>query len=112
MKRSDISDEIVVLCAAECRRQIERENQKIRAAGVDPYSGEACRAAGFTVREWLYVDELLAELFDAPEKVIFAAIERAADNDLVEYGVHCRGAWPTEDGLQLLSARGVILPPE
>jgi hypothetical protein len=99
-----LGDEIVVLCAAECRRQIEADNDRLRASGIDPYSLDATRKAGEDKRQWLYVDEILTELFDAPEKVILAAMERAADRDLIEYGVHIRGAWPTDEGEALITA--------
>lgn len=101
-KRSDISDEVIVLCAIECRRQIDAENERLRRRGLNPYSLEECRAAGETECRWRYVDELLAELFGAPEKVIFAAMERAAGRNLIDYGIHIRGAWPTDEGLALV----------
>ena len=72
-KRSDISDEIV--CKAYSLRQLEGKG----------------------------VDKILSEWYpDIPEKVIYAAMKRACDRDLVEYGVSLRFGWLTEKGTALI----------
>jgi hypothetical protein len=76
MKRADISDLQVVVCAVRWREG----------------SG-----AGF-------VTDLLAELTGAPYKVAEAAMERAVRRGLLDYGVSLRTAWPTEAGLALLTS--------
>lgn len=44
----------------------------------------------------------LMEMTGAPIKVAYAAMERASDRDLVNYGVSLRTGWLTEKGLALL----------
>lgn len=38
-----------------------------------------------------------------PEKVCYAAMDRAANRDYIDYGTSVRTAWPTEKGLELLN---------
>jgi hypothetical protein len=45
------------------------------------------------------------EWFNAPEKVCLAAMDRACNRDLIEYGVSLRSAWPTEKGKQLIQTQ-------
>lgn len=46
--------------------------------------------------------ELLMQRTGEPEKVVYAAMERAYDRGLIECGVSVRTAWPTAEGRQLL----------
>jgi hypothetical protein len=39
---------------------------------------------------------------DQPEKVCWAAMERAVDRNLIEYGTTMKYSWPTPKGLELL----------
>lgn len=48
---------------------------------------------------WPY--ELLAQWTGEPEKVCYAAMERAFEHDLIEYGVSLRTAWLTDKGKAL-----------
>ena len=73
MKRKDIST-FVVLTAAE-RAHI--------------YSGAGT---------WRWIQAMI----NAPEKVIYAAMERDHDKGYLEYGVSLRTAWLTEKGEQKL----------
>lgn len=75
MKRSDISDIQVVACAASYQSQT-------------PVSS--------------FVTDLIVEETGAPYKVAEAAMERALDHGLIEYGVSLRTAWPTREGMALL----------
>lgn len=72
-KRSDISDIEVVLA---CKRAHEMYGP--------------------------FASELLMEKFQAPEKVVMSAMERADDRGYIEWGVSLRSAWPTAKGLALL----------
>jgi hypothetical protein len=42
-------------------------------------------------------DELMARFPTAPYKVIWAAMQRAYDRGLLEFGTSLRGAWPADD---------------
>jgi hypothetical protein len=58
------------------------------------------------------LDELLQERTGEHMKVVYAALERASDRCLIEYGVSLRGAWLTANGCALLAdaaAAGVPL---
>lgn len=46
--------------------------------------------------------ELLAVRFRCDQKLAYKACERAADRDLIEYGVSLRTGWLTEKGNALL----------
>jgi len=74
-KRSDITDEQVV---------------------------RACQLAHQDSKK--FATDILAEQTGAPAKVIYAAMERADDRELIEWGVSLRTAWPTAKGLALLVA--------
>lgn len=50
----------------------------------------------------LFADEKLAIMTGAPQKVVEAAIVRAVDRGLVEYGVTMRSGWLTAEGARLL----------
>ena len=47
--------------------------------------------------------EDLAKRFDCSQKLAYSACERAAERDLIEYGVSLRTAWLTEKGKALLA---------
>ena len=47
---------------------------------------------------------ILMKKFNAPEKLIYSAIQRDYDNDLIEFGVSLRTGWLTDKGLQLLNS--------
>lgn len=49
---------------------------------------------------------ILQDMTGECEKVCYRAMERAADRDLVEYGVSLRTGWLTEKGISLLAAEG------
>ena len=49
-----------------------------------------------------YPHELLMEQTGQPEKVCYAACERAARRGLIDYGVSLRTGWITEKGKSLL----------
>lgn len=53
--------------------------------------------------------KLLDEQIDGPWKVIYSAIERCYERDLIEYGSSLRTAWPTDKGLELLKQVDQIL---
>lgn len=47
--------------------------------------------------------DYLSEWTGYPEKVCYAAMERAVDHDLIEYGVSLRTGWLTEKGKSVLA---------
>lgn len=49
---------------------------------------------------------ILQEMTGQCEKVCYRAMERAADRDLIEYGVSLRTGWLTEKGEKLLKEKG------
>jgi len=74
-KRSDISDAIV------CKAYVAKNNH-------DHHS---------------FADEELQRMFpEYPIKVIYAAMERADMNGLIEYGVSLRSGWLTDVGHRML----------
>jgi hypothetical protein len=53
-----------------------------------------------------FITDELARMFpDAPEKVLYSAMERASDRDLLNYGTSLRGGWLTDKGRALLESR-------
>lgn len=48
----------------------------------------------------------LVKKFNAPEKVVYAAMERDYDKGLLEYGVSLRTAWVTDEGYKWLQENG------
>lgn len=50
-----------------------------------------------------FVDERLMEATGAPEKVVYAAMERAYDHGLIEYGVSLRSGWLTDTKAAFIS---------
>lgn len=75
MKRADITDEQVVAAAVESRRS--------------PFDGRFTLAC-------------LVESTGAPDKVAYAAMERALHRGYIEFGVSLRTAWAAPQGLALL----------
>lgn len=73
MKRSDVTDAMV------CAAYVEWSQRKAE-----------------------FVDAILCRTTGAPVKVVYAAMERAYDRDLVECGVSLRSGWLTDKGLALL----------
>lgn len=55
---------------------------------------------------WAY-DVLMAENPGLPFKVAYAAMQRADDHDLLDYGVSLRGGFPTDAGRQMLEEMGL-----
>lgn len=49
--------------------------------------------------------EILSEETGQPEKVCYAAMERAAGRGFLDYGVSLRSGWITEKGLELLNRK-------
>lgn len=93
-KRSDISDAVV--CAAYLPQMHRRE--------TEPLSDTLARAfvtPGIEAPEDLFADAVLGRVTGAPPKVVQAAMERAADRGLIDYGVSLRSGWLTPDGLAL-----------
>jgi hypothetical protein len=54
---------------------------------------------------WAY--EILEAETGQPEKVCYKCMERAADRDLLEYGVSLRTAWLTDKGKALLAGEDI-----
>lgn len=73
MKRSDITDEQVVRACAEMHSAYTRSSI-----------------------------EILLERTGAPDKVGYAAMARAEERGLIDYGTSLSSAWPTPEGLALL----------
>ena len=46
--------------------------------------------------------EILMDEFDAPEKVVYAAMEREDNKGRIDYGVSLRTAWVTREGYEFL----------
>ena len=80
MKTSDIPDRAVCIAYAEFSKN------RPSAGGLFPY-------------------QILMSMFDAPFKVAYAACERAARRDLVDYGVSLRTGWLTDKGLVILEGK-------
>lgn len=47
--------------------------------------------------------QLIAQRTGQAEKVVYAAMQRAFDRGLIEYGVSLRTAWATDKGRELLT---------
>ena len=74
MKRSEISDELVISCCWESKKPMYGMNSL----------------------------EMLMNVSGYPEKVCFAAMERAESRGYIESGISLRTAWVTEKGQQLM----------
>lgn len=48
--------------------------------------------------------KVLADKFNAPEKVVYAAMEREDNKGLIDYGVSLRTAWVTPKGYEFLKS--------
>lgn len=46
--------------------------------------------------------KILVDTLGAPEKVVYAAMEREADKGLIDYGTSLRTAWVTDEGYKLI----------
>ena len=46
--------------------------------------------------------QILMDQFNAPEKVVYAAMERDFKKGYIEYGVSLRTGWVTEEGYEYL----------
>jgi ribosome modulation factor len=53
-------------------------------------------------RDMVWPEQLLMQQSGEPEKVVFAAMERAFDRGYLEYGVSLRSGWLTPKGAQYL----------
>ena len=96
-KRSDITDEMV------CRAYLPQMER--RAAEAHLSLGEILDCALVQKRdghEDEFADSVLQRSTGAPWKVVDAAMERAGDRDLIEWGVTMRSGWLTEKGKELL----------
>ena len=80
MKRSDIPT-VGVLSAVQCYRTTGKGN----------------------------LIELLMKMFNAPEKLVYSALERDEDRGFLEYGVSIRCCWLTRKGIEYLES---IKPPK
>jgi hypothetical protein len=70
--------------------------------------GEVYTAIGafFVSREAIvWPEDILVERFRCPVKVAYAAMMRACDNGLIEYGTSLRGGWLTPSGIEFLRAQ-------
>ena len=77
MKRSDIPTiEVLIAC-----HQFHKEKN-----GITPW-------------------QALMDKFSAPEKVVYAAMDRDCDKGLLDYGTTLRTAWVTEEGYELLEEK-------
>ncbi len=74
MKRSDIPTKAVLMAC----------NKFHKERGLSPF-------------------QILINEFNAPEKVVYAAMERESKKGLIEYGVSLRLAWITEKGNDVLN---------
>ena len=81
MKRSDITDRMV--CEAYYQADVIRKSED---------------GAHVT-----WPEHVLMVRTGLPEKVIYAAMERACDNGLIDYGVSLRSGWLTNKGKALLA---------
>lgn len=72
---------------------------------------QVCQAASITKLGLQFTLDILVSISGQPEKVCFRAMERAADNGLIEYGVSLRSAWITDKGKDLLTANHPPSPP-
>lgn len=79
MTRKDITDEQVL--------------QSIVQAQGQKYGGKPVK----------FATDYLMESTEQPIKVCLAAMQRAMDNGLIDYGVSLRTAWLTEKGLELFT---------
>lgn len=50
-----------------------------------------------------YPYDYLMEISNQPLKVCYRCMERAADRDLIDYGVSLRTGWITDKGMELLN---------
>ncbi|HEY5798298.1 MAG TPA: hypothetical protein VIU82_25130 [Bosea sp. (in: a-proteobacteria)] len=89
-----ITDAMVV--GAVARYCADSKEARKGARGLfDPFGANA---------EWpKFPYETLAALTGAPEKVTYAACERACDRNLIEFGVSLRTGWLTTKGEELLA---------
>lgn len=52
-----------------------------------------------------FITDVLAHRFpNCPAKVLYAALERASDRGLIEFGVSLRSGWLTAKGVELIRA--------
>lgn len=92
MSTKDIPDELVCKAVAICHDRI----MKVSAENPNKIWG-----MGMPDKDpWPY--DLLAEWTGQPIKVCYRAMERAAERDLIEYGVSLRTGWLTDKGKALL----------
>lgn len=103
-KTSDITDEMV--CRAFLpqmeRREREREAGKHRTLG-DILANAFQRALDGDYEPEEFADGVLMRETGAHWKVVEAALYRAAERNLIEYGVSARTGWLTEKGKALLA---------
>lgn len=105
-KTSDITDEMV--CRAYLpqmeRRAREQEAEKHLALG--DILARAFERVTEPPGEPEFADGVLERETGAPPKVVYAALERAANRDLIEYGVSVRSGWLTDKGKALIGIGG------
>lgn len=63
-------------------------------------AAEESRVCGYVGHSTL--DVLQRKFPGCPDKVIYAALERASSRDLIDYGVSIRCSWPSISGKNLL----------
>ena len=80
MATKDVTDKMVCLAYAEAEKQRGEDWQN----------------------DYEYPYEILKRMTGQCEKVCYRAMERAANRDLIEYGVSLRTGWLTEKGRQLI----------
>lgn len=104
-KTSDITDEMV--CRAFLpqmeRRDRERETEKHRSLGdILDRAFQRARNGDYEPEE--FADGVLMRETGAHWKVVEAALYRAAERDLIEFGVSARTGWLTAKGKALIGA--------
>ncbi|MCJ2131584.1 hypothetical protein [Methylobacterium sp. E-045] len=101
-RRSDITDEMVCRAYVEMGAlrdaipPMEMAQHSFTTPGIEP------------AFEFEFVDEILVRNTGAPWKVVDAAIERAYDHGLIEFGVTMRSGWLTDKGKALLALKEEI----
>ena len=98
-QRKHITDEMVCCAVWGYTQATERQ----QAPYGNDYSAYFNAAMAGLVKHIPFPYEALAAATGAPEKVTYAACERAHDRDLIDYGVSLRTGWLTEKGKTLLA---------
>ncbi len=106
-KRSDITDEMVCRAYLPQMQRLEAEQAAEASLTLGDILAEAFARAKSDADEAEpeFADAVLQRQTGAPWKVIDAAMERASDRGLVDYGVTLRSGWLTDKGKALIAPR-------